>query len=179
MGSRLLSRWALLVVPAVVGLVGVAGMALRRRGRVVAPPDELTGAAELVVMQFPGRIPGRAVARRLAQLGRDHQLRIVDAAFLHKDEDGSVETFELPERAGQREFEALDRAIPEIDAFIAEEDLVAIACRLAPGSTAGAFLIRHAWLDDLAKAVERRGGRLVMVEHLMPAEHPAAEAVGV
>lgn len=179
MGGRLLSRWALLAVPAVVVLVGLTAAAVRRRGRGVAAPEELTGAAELVVMQFPGRIPGRAVARRLAQLGRDHQLRIVDVAFLHKDEDGSVETFELPERAGQREFEALDRAVPEIDAFIAEEDLVAIACQVAPGNTAGAFLIRHEWLDDLASAVERRGGELVMVEHLTPAEHPAAAAVGV
>ncbi len=186
MGSRLTSarlpgrtRWALLAVPA----VAVAGTALvyrkRRRGGVPdQPPTELMGPAELVVVQFPGRIPGRALARHLVQLGRDHQLRIVDVAFLHKDEDGTVETFELPDRAGQREFEALDRAIPEIDAFISDDDLAAIAARVSPGSTAGAFLIRHSWLDDLATAVEGRGGQLVMSEHVAPARDGAPSFAG-
>jgi uncharacterized membrane protein len=171
MRARFRPRWALLAVPAVL-LGGAALVYRRRRGGNDEPPTELTGPAELVVMQFPGRLPGRALARRLLQLGRDHQLRVIDAAFLHKDEDGRVETFELLDRAGQREFEALDRAIPEIDEFIAEDDLAAIADRVEPGSTAGAFLIRHTWLDELTSAVERRGGRLVMTEHLAP-DQPA------
>jgi len=132
------------------------------------------GPLDLVVVEFPGDLPGGQLAPKIARLVEQGTIRMIDVAFVRKDADGSVETFELTEREGNAEYEAFDSIVQAVDGLIADDDLLAIAEELTPGTTAGVLLWENLWAADLRQSVLDAGGRVVLAERI-PA--PVVEAV--
>jgi uncharacterized membrane protein len=129
---------------------------------------------ELVMIEFPDAVPGEQLAPELKRLLDAGVIRVVDLAFIERNADGDVATFELSEREGDPAYEALD-VIPEtIDGLISDADLAALAENVEPGSTAAVILFEHMWANRLREMVTAVDGVVVYGERI-PAE--VAEAV--
>ena len=75
------------------------------------------------------------MAKELAALvGPGRPIRVLDLLVLHKDDDGSIEAFEIDDLDEVDELRALETEIAEI---LAEDDVVHLAASMENGSTAG------------------------------------------
>jgi uncharacterized membrane protein len=121
---------------------------------------------ELVMIEFPNAVPGERLAPELKRLLDTGVIRVVDLAFIERDADGEVATFELSEREDDPAYEALD-VIPEtIDGLISDADLAALADNVDPGSTAAVILFEHLWANRLREMVAAADGTVVYGERI-------------
>jgi len=121
---------------------------------------------ELVMIEFPDAVPGEQLAPELRRLLDAGVIRVVDLAFIERNADGEVATFELSEREGDPAYEALD-VIPEtIDGLISDADLTALADNVDSGSTAAVILFEHVWANRLKEMVTAAHGAVVYGERI-------------
>jgi hypothetical protein len=132
---------------------------------------------DLVVVEFPGDVPGDQLAPALRQLAEHDTIRIIDIAFVRKERDGSITTFEIGERAGEVPYEALDEVVQAVDGLISESDLGEIGDGLSPGTTAGVLLWENTWASDLRRIVSDAGGHVTYAERIPGAVVHAVQAV--
>ena len=121
--------------------------------------DEL-GPVDGIVVEFPGsRMNGEIVPALLDLVQRD-LVRVLDLLVLKKDDDGSLEAFELSdldegEIGGLRGYES------ELAMLLSEEDVNSLAAAIEPGSSAAVLVWENAWAAPFGSAVRRSGGQLV------------------
>jgi hypothetical protein len=121
--------------------------------------DEL-GPVDWIVVEFPGsRMNGQIVPALLDLVERD-LVRVLDLLVLKKDDDGSVEAFELSD-LDQAEIGELRRYESELAMLLSEEDVTSLAAAIEPGSSAGVLVWENIWAAPFGSAVRRSGGRLV------------------
>lgn len=124
------------------------------------------GPLDLVVVQFPGDVPGARLAKDIARLVEQDTIRVIDLAFVRKDADGTVSTFEISAQEGHPDFEALDAVVQAVDGLIAEDDLAAVAAEMPAGCTAVALLWENVWAAQLRRTVTDAGGEIVFTERI-------------
>ena len=118
------------------------------------------GPVDYVVVEFPAgqsNFDG-GMAKELAALVDQGQIRILDLLVLHKDDDGSIEAFEIDDLDEVDELRVLETQIAEI---LAEEDVVHLAASMENGSTAGVLVWENTWAAPFASAARRSGGQLI------------------
>ena len=118
------------------------------------------GPVDYMVVEFPAgqsNFDG-GMAKELAALVDQGQIRILDLLVLHKDDDGSIEAFEIDDLDEVDELRALETQIAEI---LAEEDVVHLAASMENGSTAGVLVWENSWAAPFAAAARRSGGQLI------------------
>jgi len=120
--------------------------------------DEM-GPIDYIVLEWPGKQPvGDAVPLLLDLLDRGI-IRILDVAFMAKDEDGTVAAIDLAGLDGGKdgfaEFEGASSGL------IGDEDVQAAAEALAPGTSAALLVWENRWAAPVAVAIRRSGGQLV------------------
>ena len=121
--------------------------------------DEL-GPVDYLVVEFPAgqsNFDG-GMAKELASLVEGGQIRVLDLLVLHKDDDGSIEAFEIDDLDEVDELRALETEIAEI---LAEDDVVHLAASMENGSTAGVLVWENTWAAPFASAARRAGGQLI------------------
>jgi uncharacterized membrane protein len=124
----------------------------------VAELDEM-GPIDYVVLEWPGRQPNGEAAPHLIDLVDRGLIRIIDLAFVTKDEDGSVAGLELNELGEQMEqFAAFAGAS---SGLLGDDDLNEAANALEPGTSAAVLVYENRWAAPLAAALRRSGGELV------------------
>ncbi len=124
----------------------------------VAELDEM-GPIDYVVLEWPGRQPNGEAAPHLVDLVDRGLIRIIDLAFVTKDEDGSVAGLELSELGEQVEqFAAFAGAS---SGLLGDDDLNEAANALEPGTSAAVLVYENRWAAPLAAALRRSGGELV------------------
>ena len=121
--------------------------------------DEL-GPVDYLVVEFPA---GRSnftgeMASELASLVNAGTVRLLDLLILHKDDDGTIEAFEIDDLDEVDELRALEGEIAEI---LAAEDVAHLAEAMENGSTAGVLVWENTWAAPFASAARRSGGQLV------------------
>ena len=121
--------------------------------------DEL-GPIDYIVMEWPGAFPDASeVKPLLLDLVDRGIIRILDMAFVAKDEDGSVSGLELGELKQVAEaFAAFEGASSGLLGF---EDLREAASVLEPGTSAAVLVWENRWAAPVAVALRRSGGQLV------------------
>jgi uncharacterized membrane protein len=124
---------------------------------------------ELAVVEFTDAVPGTRLAPELKRLVEADVIRIVDLAFVTKNADGTISTFELSDREGDAEYEALDEILYAVDGLISDEDLDDIAEDVSEGATAMIVLFEHAWATRLREIFDNAGGELVFTERISAA----------
>ncbi|GAA4448380.1 DUF6325 family protein [Phytohabitans houttuyneae] len=134
---------------------------------------------DLVVVQFPGDVPGDRLAPELRRLAEFGTIRIIDIAFVRKEDDGTVITFEIGERAGEDTYEALDQVVQAVDGLIGESDLMEIGEELEPGTTAGVLLWENTWASEVRRIVAEAGGQVAYAERIPGAVVRAVEAAAI
>jgi hypothetical protein len=123
---------------------------------------EMTEAAEIgpveyLIVAFPGSEFRGEIAPALADLVEAGTIRIVDIAFASKGEDGETTAFELSDldpdvREGLEDIGATSGGL------FNEDDLMAAAEELDPGSSAALLVWENVWARPVAKAIQDAGG---------------------
>jgi hypothetical protein len=123
--------------------------------------DEI-GPVEYMIVSFPGNQFTGEIAPALGKLIESNTIRVIDLAFVGKDEDGNVAAFELSDvdENVRRGLEALGL---DGTGLLGEEDLMDAAEYLEPGSSAAMLLWEDVWAAELAGALRGAGGELVTI----------------
>jgi hypothetical protein len=121
--------------------------------------DEL-GPVDWIVVEFPGSKFNGEIAPQLESLVERGIVRVLDLLVLKKDDDGSLEAFEITDlddsEAGQ--FRAYEDALAHL---LSEDDVNNVAAAIEPGTTAAVLVWENVWAAPFASACRRAGGQLV------------------
>jgi uncharacterized membrane protein len=117
------------------------------------------GPIDYLLVEWPGRQPNGQVAPHLVDLVDRGLIRILDLAFMTKDEDGNVATVEIADVGGA----VAEMAIFEgaSSGLLSEDDLTDAGATLQPGTSAALLVYENAWAAPFAVAVRESGGQLV------------------
>jgi uncharacterized membrane protein len=117
------------------------------------------GPIDYVLIEWPGRQPNGEVAPHLVDLVDRGLIRVLDVAFIAKDEDGSVAGIELADLGdGAAELEVFAGAS---SGLLSDDDLTEAAGALEPGTSAALLVFENTWAAPFVAAVRRSGGELV------------------
>jgi hypothetical protein len=119
---------------------------------------EEMGPIDYIVLEWPGRQPTGEAVPLIVDLHDRGIIRILDVAFMAKDEDGSVMALEpgaLDDGTGFSELEGASSGLLGMD------DLEEAAAALEPGTSAAVLVWENRWAAPVAVAVRRSGGQLV------------------
>lgn len=118
------------------------------------------GPIDYTLIEFPGSRFNGAIAPNIVELVNSETIRLLDLVFVHKSDDGAIESLELSDVTPP---EAGDLADVEVGfaGLLAEEDLEAAAAVLEPGSSALLLVWENTWAAPLATAIRESGGQLV------------------
>ena len=121
---------------------------------------EEMGPIDYVVLEWKGEQPDAGeVQPLLLDLVDSGIIRILDIAFLAKDEDGSVSGIDIGDlkqvAAAFAEFEGASSGLLGFD------DLQEAAAALDPGTSAAVLVWENRWAAPVAAALRRSGGQLV------------------
>ena len=121
---------------------------------------EEMGPIDYVVLEWKGGQPDAGeVQPLLLDLVDRGIIRILDIAFLAKDEDGSVSAVDVGDlkqvAAAFAEFEGASSGL------LGYEDLQEAAAALDPGTSAAVLVWENRWAAPVAAALRRSGGQLV------------------
>jgi hypothetical protein len=120
---------------------------------------EEMGPVDYVVLEWPGRQPRGEVAPLILELVDRGIIRILDVAFVAKDEDGDVMGLEVDALDGGegtfREFHGASSGL------LGDDDLREAAAALQPGTSAAVLVWENRWAAPIAVALRKSGGQLV------------------
>jgi hypothetical protein len=121
---------------------------------------EEMGPIDYMVLEWQGELPAAGeVQPLLLELVDRGIIRILDIAFLTKDEDGSVSALEVGDlkqaAAAFAEFQGASSGLLGFD------DLEEAAAALDPGTSAAVLVWENRWAAPVAAALRRSGGQLV------------------
>jgi hypothetical protein len=126
---------------------------------------EEIGPVDYAIVAFPGNRFRGEIAPALAELVEAGTIRIIDIAFVGKDEGGNAVAMELTELDPDVQ-EGLERAGIEVSGLFNEEDLMAAAEELEPNSSAALLVWENVWARKVAQAMRDAGGVLLDFERL-------------
>jgi hypothetical protein len=117
------------------------------------------GPIDYILVEWPGRQPNGEVAPHLLDLVDRGLIRILDIAFVAKDDDGAVTGLELADLGdGAAELEVFEGAS---SGLLGDDDLTEAAAAREPGTSAALLVFENTWAAPFATAVRRSGGQLV------------------
>lgn len=120
---------------------------------------EEIGPVEYLIVAFPGNRFRGEIAPALAKLVDAGTIRIIDVAFVGKDEDGEVAAFELMDLDPDVR-EGLENLGVDVQGLLNEDDLNAAAEELEPNSSAALLVWEDVWAKEVAQAMRDAGGVL-------------------
>jgi uncharacterized membrane protein len=126
---------------------------------------EEIGPVDYAVIVFPGNEFRGEIAPALADLVDAGTIRIIDATFVAKDEDGSTAAMEMTELAPDVQA-ALESLNIEVEGLFSDNDLMEAAEGLEPNSSAALLVWENVWARNVAQAMRDAGGELVAFERL-------------
>jgi hypothetical protein len=131
--------------------------------------DEL-GPIDIVVIAYPADAPmtGDAVPILLDLVDRGI-IRVLDARFVMKNEDGTFSGFEARDLDGKG---VGDLAVFEgaSSGLLGDEDVETASEAIEPGSAAVMIVYENSWAGPFAAAVRRNGGVLVANQRITAQE---------
>jgi hypothetical protein len=126
---------------------------------------EEIGPVDYAIIVFPGNRFRGEIAPAIADLVDDGTIRIIDIAFVGKDQDGNAVAMELTELDPDVQ-EGLEKAGIEVSGLFNEDDLMDAADGLEPNSSAALFVWENVWARNVAQAMRDAGGELIAFERL-------------
>jgi hypothetical protein len=120
---------------------------------------EEIGPVDYLIVAFPGNRFRGEIAPALAELVDAGTIRIIDLAFVSKDESGEIGAFELTELDPEVR-EGLENLGVEVQGLFNEDDLMAAAEELEPNSSAALLVWENVWAKGVAQAMRDAGGEV-------------------
>jgi hypothetical protein len=87
-------------------------------------------------------------------------IRVLDLVILQKDDDGNLEAMEISD-LDESEAGSLRAYETELAMLLSEDDVIAVAEAIEPGTTAAVLVWENSWAAPFASAVRHSGGQLV------------------
>jgi hypothetical protein len=113
------------------------------------------GPIDYVVLEWPGQQPDGEAAPLIIELVDRGIIRLLDVAFMAKDENGVVYALDLGELEAYGSFAGASSGL------LSSEDLEEAATALEPGTSAAVLVWENRWAAPVAVALRRSGGQLV------------------
>ncbi len=123
------------------------------------------GPVDYAVIAFPGNDFDGDIAPALADLVEAGTIRLIDAAFVSKDENGDVLAVEVTQLAPDVQAK-LDALNLDVQGLVNEEELEAIGQELEPNSSAALLVWENVWARAVAQKMRDAGGVLVAFERV-------------
>jgi len=126
----------------------------------MADATEPLGPISYLIVEFPGNKMTGEGFPILVDLVDRGVIRILDLAFVTKDDDGTVRAVDLSDLDGDGE---LDLTVFEgvSSGLLDESDFADAAPVLDPGSSAGILIFENRWATDFVQALRRSDAQLV------------------
>jgi hypothetical protein len=121
--------------------------------------DEL-GPVDYIVVEFPGSKFNGEIAPALNDLVDRNIIRVLDVVVMQKDDAGKLEVAELSD-LDESEAGSLRAYETELAMLLSEDDVLAVAEAIEPGTTAAVLVWENKWAVPFATAVRHSGGQLV------------------
>jgi uncharacterized membrane protein len=118
---------------------------------------EEMGPIDYVVLEWPGRQPTGEAAPLIMDLHDRGIIRILDVAFMVKEQDGSIATISMDDVAAA----SFGDFAGASSGLLGDEDLEEAANALEPGTSAAVLVWENRWAAPVATALRRSGGQLV------------------
>ena len=121
---------------------------------------DIAGPIDFVIIRFPAKtaIFTGELLEELSRLVEAGTIRIIDAIVMVKDDDGTVDAFEVSDFD---ELNTLETLAGEFAEFLAADDVAHLAEAIDPGTVAGVLVYENVWAAPFATAARRAGGELV------------------
>jgi hypothetical protein len=126
---------------------------------------EEIGPVDYAIVAFPGNRFRGEIGPAIAELVENGTIRVIDIAFVAKDEDGNAVAMELLELDPDVQ-QALDSIGVEVGGLLNDDDLMDAADGLEPNSSAAMIVWENVWARKVAQAMRDAGGQLVAFERL-------------
>jgi hypothetical protein len=117
------------------------------------------GPVDWIIVEFPGSRFKGEIAPALDDLVLRGIIRVLDLLLIRKDEEGSLDVFELSD-LDESEIGTLRLYETALANLLSEEDVEAVAAAIEPGSTAALLVWENTWAAPFASAVRHAGGQL-------------------
>jgi len=128
--------------------------------------EQEVGPIDIVVIAYPPGSPmtGDAVPI-LMDLVERGIIRVLDAMFVSKDEDGNYSGFQAKDLddKGVGDYRIFEGAS---SGLLGDDDVAAAAEGMEPGSAGVMLIYENRWAAPFATAVRRNGGRLVGTQRI-------------
>src|SRR5512133_383154 len=132
----------------------------REGGRQMSKAVDELGPVDWIVVEFPGSKFNGEIAPALKGLVERQIVRVLDLVMLKKDEDGSLEAYEISD-LDESETGQLRSYESQLAMLLSEDDVKAVAEAVEPGSSAAVLVWENSWAAPFASAVRHSGGQLV------------------
>ena len=123
------------------------------------------GPVDYMIVAFPGNQFKGEIAPALADLVEAGTIRIIDLAFVGKNEDGEAVAFELTELDPDVR-QGLENMGVEVGGLLNDDDLTSTAEALPPNTSAALLVWENVWARDVKQAIANAGGELVSFERV-------------
>jgi hypothetical protein len=126
---------------------------------------EPMGPVSYLIVEFPGNKMTGEGFPILVDLVDRGLIRILDLAFVTKDDDGTVSAIDLSDIDGDGE---LDLAVFDgvSSGLLDESDFADAAPAIAPGSSAGILVFENRWATEFVQALRGGGAQLVAAGYI-------------
>jgi hypothetical protein len=135
------------------------------------------GPVEVLVLRFPGNQFKGEIIPALRDLVETDTIRIIDALFAIKDENGEATVLEMAE-LDPEVYGEIDVVVAELNGLLTEEDAQRMTANIPPNSSAAIMLFENVWATRFRDAVLNANGEIVLAERIpkavideMVAEH--------
>jgi hypothetical protein len=113
------------------------------------------GPIDYVVLEWPRDVTPAGVVDHIVDLVDRGVVRVLDIAFISKDDGGNIIAIEIGENDALAPFEGASSGI------LSDEDLEDAGEALEPGTAAAVLIWENRWAAPLATALRRSGAQLV------------------
>jgi uncharacterized membrane protein len=121
---------------------------------------EEIGPVDFAIFAFPGNQFRGEIAPALADLVEAGTIRIIDLAFVGKNEDGDVIAFELTEIDPEVQA-GLENLGVEVNGLLNEDDIRSVGDTLEPNSSAALLVWENVWARQVKQTIVNAGGELL------------------
>ena len=121
------------------------------------------GPVDLAVIGFRGELRQGGIRDAVARAVDRGAVRVLDVLLVRKDDDGSVLMFDAESPEGAEELLGFPTVMPDL---VGEEDALAIAAEMDPGTTVLVIAWENVWAAEIAAEVRELDGQLLVMERL-------------
>jgi hypothetical protein len=125
----------------------------------VSDTDVELGPIDYIVVEWPaGTQPSGEGMPLLVDLVDRGLIRILDLAFVRKDDDGTIVGLELDELGGDSQLTVFEGAS---SGLLGQDDYDEAGAAIQPGCSAALLVYENTWAAPFATALRRSGAQLV------------------